>query len=185
MIQQTDPDNLSIRIPIRGRAALIRNTLIGAVLGIAYITTTGMPGLAGYALGQMAIGSLLVGGFAMLTAWLGQLAARHAESRLNHAAIWYAGLIGGAVGVVGIAYMLVWSDSTSLSGDFAPVGAFIQLFVGLLAGGGLGAVLTSAIAIVMLLTPQGTSRAAAPHLLGEREFDPLHHMDEVHEQVRR
>lgn len=188
MIQRTDPDNFSIRIPIRGRAALIRNTVIGAVIGAAL-----MPEIATFApMGKMLLITLFGGGaagaFSMLTAWLGQIAALQPESRqrITYRAILSAGLIGAAIGIIGVAYVILLNEAESLAGNFAPISAFISVFFGLLSGAGLGAVLTSAIAIVLMLTPpQSSTVGAAPHLLNQAPFDPLHHVEDISEHVRR
>jgi hypothetical protein len=50
----------------------------------------------------------------------------------------------------------------------------------------ISAALTSLIAILMMIVPKIASQpAAAPHLLNQSQFDPLHHSEEVPEHVRR
>jgi hypothetical protein len=187
MIQRPDSDNISIHIQIRGRSALLRNTLIGAVTGAVIIAEfVATYGPFGQAIINTLFGGFIVGIFAMLTAWLGQITARSAESRhFNNTAIWNAGWIGGAIGIIISSVIVIANEAQFIVGDNVLIIAMFSTLIGVVLGGMVGAALTSAIAIVMMITQPKVITTSTPHLLNQSQFDPLQHVEEAEYSRRR
>jgi hypothetical protein len=146
----SEPGDLAIRlhIPLTGRRALIRNTLIGSnllLVGVTLaVTASSMPLWAGVliVLGGVAI----VGGFVALSAWVGQRWARrfgpptYAEMayRTNWPAVLYAGAFAGQIAALGLAITVI---TVEMSFGGAALITLVSYLVGGMIGGGLTALI--------------------------------------------
>lgn len=145
-----EPDNLSIQlhIPLTGRRALVRNTIIGgnlALLAATWAATAVDNGIiaALFSLG----GGVVIGCLVSLSALMGQRMARwfgspdYAEMawRTNWSAVLYAGVFAGQMAVLGLAVALITTSITLFATAFFT--ALISTAIGGVVGGGLTALL--------------------------------------------
>lgn len=177
MSQNSDSTTISIQFQIAGRSVLLRNSLIGLVLGITFASLAATRYWVSplVALFAPPIGGLALGGFTALMALFGQLAAPtpyEGQRHLQWPAIRYAGLIAGSVGVV-ITGIVVISSMHSF-------GTALLITT---AGAVIGALIMAAFTLILTAIKRGLPPRSAP-LLGERHFDLLSHV-ESREHARR
>jgi hypothetical protein len=177
MSQNSDSTTISIQFQIAGRSVLLRNALIGLVLGISFgslaATRYWMSPLV--ALVAPSIGGLALGGFTALMALFGQMAAPapyEGQRQIQWPAIRYAGLIAASVGVF-------------ITG-MAAIGSMHSFGVALLittAGAVIGALIMLGLTLIISVLKRVAPKRSAAQLT-ERQFDPLQHI-ESREHARR